>query len=227
MKLFYTDECNIGLEFSSRLIKDGAMKRNALLSVLPVVLLVLSACAKSVPTATSRPEPSDTEESTKTSEPTISHATQTTTNTPESVDLGTPAPLVMTINMLEYKYIPNEIRIRVGQPVTLNLINKGSVPHEIVIGRELVKQNETIPVGYETDLFILSGVIPNVTFSVADSGSFKEDEGNYVLSLPAGASAELSFTVTQEMLGDWEIGCFEHVGVHYNGGMTGTLIVTQ
>lgn len=39
--------------------------------------------------------------------------------------------------------------------------------------------------------------------------------------------ATMTFTVTEEMLGTWEIGCFELDGVHYDAGMRGTFTVTD
>jgi plastocyanin len=45
---------------------------------------------------------------------------------------------------------------------------------------------------------------------------------------PVGADpTTVSFTVTEDMLGIWEIGCFEQDGVHYSSGMKGTLTVRQ
>jgi plastocyanin len=37
----------------------------------------------------------------------------------------------------------------------------------------------------------------------------------------------MSFTVTEDMVGEWEIGCFLLDGVHYNSGMVGTLRVEK
>jgi len=37
----------------------------------------------------------------------------------------------------------------------------------------------------------------------------------------------MSFTVTEDMIGEWEIGCFLLDGVHYNSGMVGTLTVEE
>ena len=37
----------------------------------------------------------------------------------------------------------------------------------------------------------------------------------------------MSFTVTEDMVGEWEIGCFLLDGVHYNSGMVGTLTVEK
>lgn len=38
---------------------------------------------------------------------------------------------------------------------------------------------------------------------------------------------EISDTVTEDMIGEWEVGCFLQDGVHYDAGMHGTLIVRR
>jgi uncharacterized cupredoxin-like copper-binding protein len=35
----------------------------------------------------------------------------------------------------------------------------------------------------------------------------------------------LTFNVTEGMVGDWEMGCFEQDGVHYDAGMKGPVTV--
>jgi len=48
----------------------------------------------------------------------------------------------------------------------------------------------------------------------------------FMVALPRGSDeATLTFTVTEDMVGEWEIGCFTDGGSHYNQGMHGTLIV--
>jgi len=37
----------------------------------------------------------------------------------------------------------------------------------------------------------------------------------------------MTLTVTEEMVGEWEFGCFEQDGVHYTAGMKGMMVVTQ
>ncbi|MBC8507354.1 MAG: cupredoxin domain-containing protein [Anaerolineales bacterium] len=50
----------------------------------------------------------------------------------------------------------------------------------------------------------------------------------FMVFLPAGNdTATISFTVTEEMVGEWEIGCFELDGVHYDAGMVGKLVVNK
>ena len=50
----------------------------------------------------------------------------------------------------------------------------------------------------------------------------------FMVMVPAAKDTyTMSFTVTEDMLGDWEIGCFLLDGVHYTSGMEGTLKVTN
>jgi hypothetical protein len=51
--------------------------------------------------------------------------------------------------------------------------------------------------------------------------------GIMVLVPAAKDTYTMSFTVTEDMLGEWEIGCFLLDGVHYTSGMAGTLTVTN
>lgn len=51
--------------------------------------------------------------------------------------------------------------------------------------------------------------------------------GFMVLVPAAKDTYTMSFTVTEDMLGEWEIGCFLLDGVHYISGMVGTLTVTN
>lgn len=49
--------------------------------------------------------------------------------------------------------------------------------------------------------------------------------GFMVMVPPANDTYTMSFTVTEDMVGEWEIGCFLLDGVHYTSGMVGTLTV--
>jgi plastocyanin len=59
-------------------------------------------------------------------------------------------------------------------------------------------------------------------------GHAGEDHG-FMVSLPGGtadSSTTVTFTVTEDMVGEWEIGCFLDGGSHYIAGMVGTFVVT-
>jgi plastocyanin len=185
-----------------------------------------------------------------------------------------PEPVSFTIEMTEYAYDPSELTVSVGQEVTLNLINKGQLEHEIMIGRDMVTENG-IPNGYAVDFFEFAGVEPHVDggmlmidgemimegsgdmameesddMAMEESDDMAMDESEHddehsddmameeadsghghdglMVMLPkTGDTATMSFVVTEEMVGTWEIGCFQLDGVHYNSGMKGTLTVTD
>ncbi len=66
-----------------------------------------------------------------------------------------------------------------------------------------------------------------------DGGADAEHGGNdhtgFMVMLPASgetpAEATLTFTVTEDMVGTWEMGCFQEDGQHYDDGMVGKIVV--
>jgi plastocyanin len=138
-----------------------------------------------------------------------------------------PEPVSYTIEMTEYAFTPATLELKVGQEVTLNLVNKGNLQHEVMFGREVKTENNR-PFGYQQDMFAVGGVTPSVTQSAMpeESGDEMEPTG-FMVGLPVGGQATMKFTVTKDMVGDWEMGCFEQDGVHYDAGMKGTVSVTQ
>lgn len=149
---------------------------------------------------------------------------------------ATPEPLELTIEMSEYAFEPADLEFQVGQEVTLNLVNKGQLAHEIMFGRDVMMM-EGRPNGYQVDLFESAGVEPAVTMMGVEGehmeGEEHEEEGEhghsgFMVLVPVGDDTyTMSFTVTEDMVGEWEIGCFELEGVHYTSGMVGTLTVTE
>lgn len=151
----------------------------------------------------------------------------------------TPEPVTYTIEMTEYAFTPDRLEAKVGQQVTLELLNKGQLPHEIMFGRDVMMM-ENRPSGYQQDMFELAGIEPTVSMMMVDAEHSEEEghaegdnhgeeehHGFMVLLSKTGDKATMTFTVTEEMVGEWEIGCFELDGVHYTAGMIGTFIVTE
>lgn len=141
---------------------------------------------------------------------------------------ATPEPVSFTINMTEYKFEPTQIEVKVGQRVTLELVNSGQLAHEIMFGRSVMKDNNR-PHGYQTDLFESAHIQPGLT--LADGSPLEAShevghEGFMVVLEKPGDKALVTFDVTKEMVGDWEMGCFEQDGVHYDAGMIGTFTVS-
>lgn len=152
-----------------------------------------------------------------------------------------PEPVEVTIDMTEYAFEPADLEFQVGQEVTLNLVNKGLLPHEIMFGREVMMM-EGRPNGYQVDMFETAGVEPVVTMIEAEhteGDEHEEDEhmegeehedahSGFMVFVPVGDDTyTMKFTVTEDMVGEWEIGCFELDGVHYTSGMVGSLTVTK
>jgi len=189
-----------------------------------------------------------------------------------------PEPVSFTIEMTEYAYTPNEITVAVGQEVTLTLVNKGQLEHEIMLGRDVVMEDGR-PNGYTVDLFEFAGVEPEVhggmlmidgemvmqadnhdemaegmddememaegdadhdeemddmamdehddEMAMGEDGHLHGHDGLMVMVPQGDEIATMTFLVTEEMVGTWEIGCFQLEGVHYDAGMTGTLTVTD
>lgn len=147
---------------------------------------------------------------------------------------STPGALVMDISMAEFSFTPEVIEAKVGQQVTLNLTNRGALQHEIMFGRSAMMMGGQ-PNGYELDMFSMAGMDPSVTFSGGMEGMEDDmmmgeagmEHGGFAVMLPVGEqTAQMTFMVTEEMVGEWEFGCFEQDGVHYTAGMTGRMVVT-
>jgi uncharacterized cupredoxin-like copper-binding protein len=140
---------------------------------------------------------------------------------------GTPGEVSYDIDMTEYAYAPENHQFKVGQEVTLNLSNSGQLQHEVMFGRDFIMMDNR-PAGYQTDMFEVAGVEPEVT-QVGEPEHEHEEEMHegFMVALPEDGTATIKFTVTEEMVGKWEIGCFEQDGVHYDAGMKGFVTVTN
>ena len=134
-------------------------------------------------------------------------------------------PVTFQIDMTEYAFEPASIELKVGQEATLELVNNGQLDHEIMFGREVMLENNR-PAGYMVDLFETANVEPQVT----SEDQLPPEEGEHVafmVILPPGGTATMTFPVTAEMAGEWEMGCFEQDGVHYDAGMHGPLTIQR
>ena len=138
---------------------------------------------------------------------------------------GTPESVSYDINMTEYAYAPENLQFKVGQEVTLNLINSGQLQHEVLFGREVMKMDNR-PAGYMVDMFEAGGIEPEVHQGGEPEHEEEMREG-FIVALPEDGTGTIKFTVTEGMVGKWEMGCFEQDGVHHDAGMKGSVTVTQ
>lgn len=141
----------------------------------------------------------------------------------------TPEPVKYTVEMTEFAFQPAELQAKVGQEVTIELVNSGALEHEMMIGRD-VKSTNSRPDGYEHDMFADANVEPVVMGGKEDgmdmNGHSSEHTG-FMVIVPGGSEkATVTFTATKDMVGEWEIGCFSQDGVHYDAGMKGKFVVS-
>ncbi len=138
--------------------------------------------------------------------------------------------VTLTIDMSEYAFTPNTLALKVGQEVTLELVNQGQLAHEIMIGQD-VKVEHGHPAGYWKDFFAIANVTPQILEASEGAGEAHEgdhEHGGYMVVLPKnGDKVVIRFKVTPAMIGEWEMGCFEQDGVHYTSGMKGVVTVTR
>ena len=139
-----------------------------------------------------------------------------------------PEPVKYTIEMTEFAFQPNELQAKVGQEVTIELVNSGALEHELMVGRD-VKMTNSRPDGYEQDMFAATDAEPMVMGGQEDSmdmGSHGSEHSGFMVIVPTGSEkATVTFTATKDMVGEWEIGCFSQDGVHYDAGMKGKFVV--
>ena len=133
-------------------------------------------------------------------------------------------PVTYDIDMTEYKFTPDALELKVGQQITLNLTNSGQLQHDFMIGRGVEMVNNR-PAGYQTDMF--AGEQPQVTQDIQPEAGHEMKHTGFAVILPVGSKATVTFTVTDAMVGTWEMGCFEQDGVHYDAGMKGSVTVSQ
>ncbi len=140
-------------------------------------------------------------------------------------------PLVIEVNMADYSFSPELLRIPAGQLVMLVFTNTGEVEHEFMAGRTVVDGD------FAVDLFAGLDIEMGTEEAAADhddatvpaghdnSDGHHDDDaahGTMVL-LQGGGRTTMTFTLPVELRGEWETGCF--LTGHYGRGMHGTLSV--
>jgi uncharacterized cupredoxin-like copper-binding protein len=105
----------------------------------------------------------------------------------------------------DLRFMPATMRVAAGETIAFKITNTGTVPHEFVIGDELVQQ------AHEQEM--LRG----------DSMSGMTADASYAVDVPAGKRATLSYTFGRA--GTLLFGC--HVPGHYGAGMRGVITITD
>lgn len=157
------------------------------------------------------------------------------------------------IHMVDYAYEPNNMVWKVGQKVTVTLINDSQShppkPHEWMVGRDANSEDTVfgkVPAdGFGTAFF--DGVDINIddganllmlmpgnskltgkpAMSVLAKGAMNMSQGESFMPVmgPQGRLT-ISFTVPDKP-GVWEFGCFQQSGQHFLNGMRGKVNVVK
>jgi hypothetical protein len=89
--------------------------------------------------------------------------------------------------MTEYAIKPAVLEVKVGQPVTIDVINSGALEHELMFGRD-VKMMVNNPEGYQHDMFTEAGVEPKVMnqgmAAHMDMGTHSGGHSGFMVTLP-------------------------------------------
>lgn len=142
-------------------------------------------------------------------------------------------PTIFNINMSEYKYVVDgqkegdPIRLETGKPYRLVFHNIGTSEHEALIGQ----QPKIITGGYKHDFTnnLLEDVETTITNGHEESGFTIGASGLAEFELLIKQDIAIEFTLPDDKVGDWELGCFvsldpnateENPGAgHYDAGM--------
>jgi uncharacterized cupredoxin-like copper-binding protein len=142
----------------------------------------------------------------------------------------------ITIELNEFEISPGNITAKVGDTVTIKIKNTGVVPHEWMMGRE-VENDEGFADGFHQNFFADSmslEVMPmDAAMGMPDmemtettmAGMEDEMAHGFMVMREPGEEATVTFTVTADQVGEWEMACFVDDGAHYDAGMTGTFTV--
>lgn len=189
------------------------MKRLTLVSLLAVLSLVMAACSGGGPQG-SRPDSSGT----------LNIAQE---------DTGGGS----------MNFSPDTIVLTAGQRVRMIVENKGEKNHEFMIGRTVTFNEAGEPDGFEEDFFgpiadqvsvepgmgamlVMDG---QVMQGMDMSGGSMEDmhPGWMLMSNIGSGQSVIEFTVPESAVGEWEMGCFQDKGAHYDDGMRGKVVVVE
>jgi plastocyanin len=145
---------------------------------------------------------------------------------------------VYNITLSDFAFTPDRIKLKVGQNVTFHVKNGSATDHEIMIGRNpLRNENGVLGDGFEQDFFALTepkvtgdaqvmgmpGSDMNMDMSASSSEGdmametqapggemgMAEMENGFMVMFDSEQEATINFTVTEDMQGAWTMGCFE------------------
>jgi uncharacterized cupredoxin-like copper-binding protein len=136
---------------------------------------------------------------------------------------ATPDAIKLAFTLNEMNFIlegqqPNTpVVLEAGKSYALSFENRGKLKHEVLWGRSPIKTATGTLEDYETNLFATSEAV------VASKGWEVVNAGLIELVLEPGQKMEVMVTIPEEMLGEWDMGCFQPG--HYEAGMHAAITV--
>ena len=155
----------------------------------------------------------------------------------------------IVLDYSEFSFGAGVVEVQAGQTVTFVLNHGGETEDEFMIGRTVVENDLGHPTQFEHDFF--EGLTPVVDPPSAAMGmdmdmdmdghsmddmdghsmddmdmdmDMDEQHGFMVMQL-SGESARVTVTIPADAVGEWEIGCFQDKGVHWDSGMRAKFVV--
>ena len=158
----------------------------------------------------------------------------------------------VVITMTEFEFSPNTIEVAPGQTVTFVLVNEGEKDHEFMLGRN-VRIVDGEPSGFEVDFFesLEPTVVPmDAAMNMGDMADGDMADGDmadgdmadgdmadgdaahaghtgFMVVREPSQEARVTVTIPADASGEWEFGCFQENGAHWDDGMRGKLIIAS
>lgn len=133
----------------------------------------------------------------------------------------------ITIELSDFAFSPEDVTVKVGDTVTVKLTNTGAVSHEWMLGREAETEDGSTSGFHENFFDDVEGIQVMPMDAAQGMEGMEGMEGDHGFMILRGPSEEASvtFTVTADKVGEWEMGCFVDGGAHWDAGMKGKFTV--
>lgn len=142
---------------------------------------------------------------------------------PEPTRAGHPdAEGRLDVELVIRDFEPNQLVLPAGEPLTLTFVNHSDVGHVVAFGRGTVATESGHPAAPEADM--LEGV--SVEAEPFDALVAPTDEHPWTaFEIEQDETVTLRFTIPDDRVGEWELGCFTARGCYYEGGFRADVTV--
>jgi uncharacterized cupredoxin-like copper-binding protein len=149
---------------------------------------------------------------------------------PDDAATADTSETTVRVQMNDFAFAPDTLRLPAGRPVRLVFENTGAVPHEFMAGRAITSEAD----GFQDGLFANVEMHMDREAMEAHGETGKEAGGHEMntpdptghktmLLLEPGATSTMTFTLPASRGGTWIMACFQPG--HFQAGMQGTIIV--